>query len=80
MAQRLMNLTRNHEVACGFDPWPRSVGYGSGVAVCCGVGGRHSSDPALLWLWCRPVATAPIRTQAWEPPYAVGTALKRQIK
>ena len=28
----------------------------------------------LLWLWCRPVATAPIRPITWEPPYAVGTA------
>ena len=27
-------------------------------------------DPALLWLWSRPVATAPIRPLAWEPPYA----------
>ena len=35
------------------------------------------SDPALLWLWCRPAATAPIRLLAWEPPYAVGVALKR---
>jgi len=28
----------------------------------------------LLWLWCRPVATAPIRPLAWEPPYAAGVA------
>ena len=35
-------------------------------------------DPALLWLWCRPVATALIRLRAWEPPYATGAALKRQ--
>ena len=26
----------------------------------------------LLWLWCRPAATAPIRPLAWEPPYAAG--------
>ena len=45
---------------CGFDPWPRSVGWGSGVAVCCGVGCRCGSEPALLWLWRRPAATAPI--------------------
>jgi len=32
----------------------------------------------LLWLWCRPAATAPIRPLAWEPPYADGEALKRQ--
>ena len=47
------------------------------------VGGRRSSDPALLWLWHRPVATALIRPLAWEPPYAVGVALekaKRQKK
>ena len=28
----------------------------------------------------RPAATAPIRTLAWEPPYAGGAALKRQKK
>ena len=45
----------------------------------CGVGQRHSSDPMLLWLWlwCRPVATAPIGPLAWELPYAVGAALKK---
>ena len=49
----------------------------------CGVGCRCSSDPALLWPWCRLVATAPIRSLAWEPPYAMGGALekaKRQKK
>ena len=35
-------------------------------------------DPALLWLWCRPAAVAPIGPLAWEPPYVVGVALKRQ--
>ena len=44
------------------------------IAVSCGVGCIHSLDPALLWLWRRPVATAPIRPLAWEPPYAVGAA------
>ena len=33
-----------------------------------------ASDPALLWLWCRLVATASIRPLAWEPPHAVGAA------
>ena len=37
-------------------------------------------DPALLWLWCRPVATAPIRPLAWEPPYATGAALEKAKK
>ena len=46
----------------------------------CGVGHRHGSDPALLWLWCRLVATAPIRPLAWEPPYAVGAALEKTKK
>ena len=30
----------------------------SGAAVGCGVGHRHSSDPVLLWLWCRLAAAA----------------------
>jgi len=49
----------------------------------CGVGCRCGSDPELLWLWCRPAATAPIRPLAWELPYAVGAAqemAKRQKK
>ena len=36
-------------------------------------------DPTLLWLWRRLPATALIRPLAWEPPYAVGAALKRKI-
>ena len=35
---------------CRFDPWPRSGGQGSGVAVSCGVGRRHGLDLTLLWL------------------------------
>ena len=49
----------------------------------CGAGRRQSSDLALLWLWCRPVAIAPIGPLAWERPYAAGAALekaKRQNK
>ena len=49
----------------------------------CSVGHRHGSDPALLWLWRCPVATAPIQPLAWEPPYAAGAAqemAKRQKK
>ena len=44
----------------------------------CGVGHRRGSVLVLLWLWCRPVATDLIQPIAWEPPYAVGAALKRQ--
>ena len=46
----------------------------------CGVGCRRGSDPALLWLWRRPVATVPIRPLAWEPPYAVGAAQRDSKK
>ena len=48
----------------------------------CGVGRRHGLDPALLWLWCRPEATAPIGPRAWEPQYAafiIIISLKRLI-
>ena len=40
----------------------------------CGIGCRLGSDPALLWLWRRLVATAPIGPLAWESPYATGVA------
>ena len=44
------------------------------LALSCGVGCRCGSDPALLWLWCRTVATALIRPLAWEPPYVAESA------
>ena len=44
----------------------------------CDVGHRRGSDLVLLWLWCRLAAATPIHPLAWEPPYAVGAALKRQ--
>ena len=34
----------------------------------------------LLWLWCRLAAAALIRPLAWELPYAMSGALKRQKK
>ena len=46
----------------------------------CGIGHRHSSDPALLWLWYRPAAVALIGSLVWEHPYASGAALKRKKK
>ena len=42
-----------------------------------GVGCRRGWDPTLLWLWYRPVVTAPIGPLAWESPYAVGVALEK---
>ena len=46
------------------------------LAVSYGVGCRHGSYAALLWLWRRPVATVLIRPLAWEHPYDAGVALK----
>ena len=46
----------------------------------CGVGHRRGLDLALLWLWCKPAATAPVRLLAWEPPYAQGATLKKKKK
>ena len=37
-------------------------------------------DLALLWLWCRPAATASIRPLAWEPPYAMGSGSRKGKK
>ena len=53
------------------------MGYGSGVAVSCGVGCRLGLDPVLLWLCCRLAAIAPNGPLAWELSYAMGVALKR---
>ena len=48
-----------------------------------GVGHRRDLDPTLLWLLCRPAATALIRPLAWGPPHATEAPLemaKRQKK
>ena len=58
--------------------WLHSVGWGSGVAVSCGLGHRRGSDPMLLWLWWRLAAAAWIPPLAWELPCAVGAALKKK--
>ena len=68
------NPTRNLEVAgsiSGLAQWLRII------ATSCGVGCRRGLDLALLGLWCRPEATAPIRPLAWEPRYAAGAALEK---
>ena len=41
-----------------------------------GAGHRCGWNLALLWCWL--ADTAPIQPLAWEPPYVVGSALKRQ--
>ena len=60
--------------------WVQFLASLSGLRIqhCFNVGHRCGLDPELLWLWCRPAATAPIQPLAWEPPYAKAVALKRQ--
>ena len=75
-----MNLTRIHKDE-GSIPG-LSVGQGSCTAMSCGVGCRRGllGFHVAVWLWCSPVAIAPIRPLAWEPPYAVGVALESKNK
>ena len=56
------------------------MGSGSSIAVSYGIGRRHGLDLKLLWLWRRPAATPLIQPLAWQPPYAVGAALKKKKK
>ena len=44
----------------------------------CGIGQICSLDLAWLWRW--PVAVAPIRPLAWEPPCATDVALEKKQK
>ena len=49
------------------------------VAVSCGVGCRHGSDPAMAMAVAVAVAAVtPIQPLAWELPYAARMALKRK--
>ena len=62
----------------------RSLALFNGLRIqrCCELWYRWQTwlSLALLWLWCRTVATALIRSLAWEPPYTSGMALKDKKK
>ena len=66
----VMFLTSIHEDASSIP----------GTAVSWGAVCRRGLDPVLLWLWCRPSATAPIQPLTWEPTYAMDAALKKGKK
>ena len=55
------------------------MGEGSSVTTSCSVGHTHGLDLALLWRQHGPAAAALIQPLAWEFPYAMGVAIKKQI-
>ena len=56
------------------------MGQGSSIAVSCGVGHIHGSDPILLPLWLWLAAAALIRPLAYEYPYVKSVAQKAKKK
>ena len=70
-----MNPTSNHEVLGSI---PGLAQWVTDLALQWALGQRCGSEPALLWLQCRPAAAALIWPLAWEPPYAAGAVLKKR--
>ena len=77
MAQQVENLTRC-PWGCEFDPWPRSVGYGSGVAARCSIVCRCILDLVLLWLGYSPAAATLIWPLAQKITHASHVAVKKK--
>ena len=73
------NLTSIHKDT-GLIPGLTQKIKGSSIAVRYGISRRCGLDLTWLWLWCRPVATAPIQPLAWEPLYDTGAFLKKKKK
>ena len=72
------NPTRNHKVVDsipGLHWWVKDLVLPQAVVLV-----ADTLDPALLWLWCRLVATALIGPLGWEPPYDAGMTLKKPKK
>ena len=77
VAQWDKNPNSIHEDVCSISGLARWVKE-SDIATSCGIGHGRSLDLTLLWLWYRLAATTLMRPLAWECPYAMGVALKRQ--
>ena len=79
VAQQVMNPTSIHEDVHsipGLAQWVKELAW----PMSCCVGCRLGSDLALLLLWYRLAAVAPIQLLAWELPCALGVALKSKKK
>ena len=75
-----LRIQHCHELWCRSQTRLRShiaVAQCIGIVMSCGIGRRLYLDLALLWLWHRLLAAAPVWPLARELPYAAGATLKR---